>query len=63
MAVRGTCVAGAAMGIAALLAGCGMLGPPGGGAAPRERGTLDLSRWALTRIDVDIVGEPTTLCP
>jgi len=57
-----TPVVRSALGIVALLSlGCGLLGAPGGGRP--ERGTLDLTRWALTRIDVDVVGEPVTLCP
>ncbi len=48
--------------VALLALGCGLLG----GATEQgrsQRGTLDLNRWALSKIDVDVVGQPRALCP
>ncbi|MGH1343101.1 MAG: hypothetical protein ACRBN8_16200 [Nannocystales bacterium] len=56
---RVCCVASLAM----LSLGCGLFGRSGAGGGTAERGTLDLTRWALTKIDVDLVNAPTTLCP
>lgn len=61
----GSCASGVARSALCVLGlfsvGCGLFGGAGGGRS--ERGTLDLTRWALTKIDVDVVGEPQTLCP
>lgn len=56
-------VAVPALGVLALLSfGCGLLGGPGS-SGRSERATLDMARWELTKISVEVVGEPTTLCP
>jgi hypothetical protein len=41
--------------------GCGLFGA--GGGVLSEPSTLDLTRWEITRMNVDLVGSPTTLCP
>jgi len=48
--------------VALSLAGCGLFGTgrSGGVAGPK---TLDMSRWSITKMDVDLVGSPAALCP
>lgn len=41
------------------LTSCGVLG----NGSLAQPATLDLSRWTLTKMDVDFVGSPTALCP
>ncbi|MFN3185782.1 MAG: hypothetical protein ACE37F_27550 [Nannocystaceae bacterium] len=58
MTRRRSCAALAALGV---VAGCGLFGS--GRGVLSEPSTLDLSRWTVTRMDVDLVGSPTRLCP
>lgn len=44
-----------------LVAGCGLFGS--GRGVLSEPATLDLGRWEVTRMNVDLVGSPTSLCP
>lgn len=46
--------------LAVAAAGCGLFGLGGPAEAPA---TLDLTRWRITKIDVDLVGTPSALCP
>lgn len=51
----------ACLALALLAAGCGLVGSSLGVlSAPA---TLDLTRWEITRMNVGLVGSPTSLCP